>query len=106
MFDSIWMVRPGVTPVGDRRRQFVDEHQLPLRLRQEHDAAVGTHVAAVERRRHLLAANGWKCERRNRIVVMAGVALLQVGKGLASTTESYAASAHYAALANLTNTPS
>jgi len=37
---------------------------------------------------------------------MAGAALLQIGKGLASTTESYAASANYATLANLTNTPS
>jgi hypothetical protein len=33
---------------------------------------------------------------------MAGVALLEIGSGLASTTKSYAASVHYATLANFT----
>lgn len=75
-----------VAPMGDRRRQFVGDHQLPLRPSQKHDAAVGANAAALERSGDLLAANGWKCK-------------VQIGTGLASTTESYAASVSYATLA-------
>lgn len=71
--------------MGDRRRQFVGDHQLPLRQSQKHDAAVKTDAAALERSADLLAAKRWNCK-------------VQMGKGLASTTESYA-SVNYVALA-------
>ena len=57
-----------MAPVGDQPSQPRREAKLPIGCRQQQHAAVRGEAAAVERRCQLLAANGWKTERQDRIV--------------------------------------
>ena len=53
-----------IAPVGDYSGELVGDAQPPLRLRQQHDPAIGTDPSAVEGGGDRLAADGGKAERQ------------------------------------------
>ena len=61
-----------IAPVADRRGEPVGQLQAPLGRGQQHNAAVRGDPSAVEGDGDLLASNGWKRERQQRIVGHGG----------------------------------
>ena len=61
-----------IARVGDQARQPVRDPQAALGGGQQHDAAIGGDATTVEGRGDFLAADGWKQERRSRIVAHGG----------------------------------
>jgi hypothetical protein len=92
--------------VRDHSGEPIGNTQPALRLRQQHDAAIGTDPPAVKRGGDLLAADRWKAERQKVIVGHGGCGARDPGKGLALATESYAGSKPYATSATLNRPPS
>jgi len=58
--------------VAQASGQKVGQAEAAFRLAQQHQAAVQRNQATVERRRHFLAANGWKIEGKKAIVCHGG----------------------------------
>jgi hypothetical protein len=75
--------------------------ETPLGHRQKHHAPVRGQATAIEGSGHFLGVNGWKWKGRIVSLVMAGVAFAVDGDGVGFATKSYAASALYTTLANL-----
>jgi hypothetical protein len=61
-----------IARVGNQRRQPWGKSDAPLGSGQQHHAAVGGEATAIERRGDFLAADGWKGERLDRIVMHGG----------------------------------
>ena len=61
-----------VARIGNQICQPISDPQTPLGRGQQHDAAVRGDPAAVEGGSDFLAADGWKQERRGRIVGHGG----------------------------------
>jgi hypothetical protein len=62
----------GIAPVLNARRQPARQPQTPVRLPQEHQAAIRGNCTNIEVREHLLAGNGWKIEGKKAIVAHGG----------------------------------
>jgi hypothetical protein len=61
-----------VARIGDQRRQPVAQAELALGRGQQHDPAIGGQPSAIEGSRQLLAADRWKAEGLDRIVIHGG----------------------------------
>ena len=61
-----------VTRVAYGSRQLLGQLQAPFGSSQKHDPAIRGDAPTVERSRYLLASDGWKRERRQRIVGHGG----------------------------------
>jgi hypothetical protein len=61
-----------IAPVAETIGQEVGQTEAAFRLAQQHQAAVRGDQATVERRRHLLATDGWKIEGKKAIVSHGG----------------------------------
>jgi len=61
-----------ITRIGDQRCQALGNAQAPFDGGQQHDPTVEGHTTTIERRGNFLAADGWKQERRGRIVGHGG----------------------------------
>ena len=61
-----------ITPIGNQSRQTIRDPQSPLCHAQQHYPAIGGEPTAIKTSRDLLAADGWKTERENRIVGHGG----------------------------------
>src|SRR5947209_11111745 len=70
-----------ITLVGDHSGELIGDTQPALRLRQQHDAAVGTDPPAVEGGGNLLAVDDGKTERQKVIVGHGGCGARDPGKG-------------------------
>ena len=58
--------------VGDQPSKTISQADATLGGGQQHDATIGGDPAAIKGGREFLAADGWKCERRDRIVGHGG----------------------------------
>ena len=61
-----------IAPVAQAPGQMLGQAETALGLAQQQQAAVGRQQSAVETRRHLLAADGWKIEGKKGIVGHGG----------------------------------
>ena len=61
-----------VARIRNQPRQLRRDPQLPLHRAEQQDAAISGNAPAVEGGNHLLAADGWKTKRRDRIVGHGG----------------------------------
>jgi len=61
-----------IARISDQRRQALGKAQASFGGGQQHHAAIGGDATAVEGRGDFLAADGWKQERRSRIVEHGG----------------------------------
>ena len=61
-----------IAPVPQATGHKLGQAEAAFRLAQQHQAAVRGDQAAVERRRHFLATNGWKIEGKKGIVGHGG----------------------------------
>jgi len=91
----------GIAFVRDHCREPLGKAKPPLRLRQEHDAAIGTEASAVEGGGDLLRSTAGNANGNKLASVAAGVARSNLPEGSASATKSYARSKAYATSANL-----
>jgi hypothetical protein len=62
----------GIAWIGDQPREPLGDPQAPLGGCQQQNAAIRGDASAVERSSELLASDGWKAERLNRIVAHGG----------------------------------
>ena len=90
-----------VATIGKTARQSLGDAKPPFGHRQQHHPAIRGEPSAIESSCDLLARNGWKRERREIIVGHGERGARGKARGLASATESYALSTHYATLASL-----
>lgn len=77
------VTRAGLAWIMDRRGQPVGQLQATLGCGQKHDAAIRGDAAALEGGCDLLAPNGWKRERQQRIVGYGGCSSRDAVEGLA-----------------------
>ncbi len=61
-----------IAPVPEATGQKLGQTEAAFLLAQQHQAAVRGDQATVERRRHLLATDGWKIEGKKAIVGHGG----------------------------------
>jgi hypothetical protein len=85
-----------IAPVWNYLGEPLGDAEPTLRLGEQHDAAIRRDRSAIKGGSDLLALNGWKGERQQIIVGLAGVARSDPGPRLTSTTKSYARSKAYA----------
>src|SRR5260370_31934228 len=67
----------GIAVAGDHCRKPLGKATTPLRLRQQHDAAIRAEASAVKRGGDLFALYRWKRERQQIIVGGGGRGALQ-----------------------------
>ncbi len=72
-----------VTRIVDRSRKPVGQSQTPLGGGQKHNAAIRCDASAIKRSCDLLASDGWKTQRRQRIVGHGGCGSRDLVEGLA-----------------------
>jgi len=61
-----------IARVGNQRREPLGDPETTLGGREQHHAAVRREASAIKSSNELLASNGWKAERLNRIVGHGG----------------------------------
>jgi hypothetical protein len=66
--ETVHNARP-IAPLGERDGELLGHPDAPVGHGKEHDAAIRCQATAVESSCDLLARDGWKRERKNRIVV-------------------------------------
>ena len=69
---TAWLIRLESAPVLNAGRQHARQAEPPVRLPQEHQAAIRGNCTAIEVREHRLAGNGWKIEVTKAIVAHGG----------------------------------
>ena len=68
----------GIAFVGDHGRESLGKAKPPLRLRQQHDAAIRAEASAIKGGSDFLAIYRWKRERQQIIVGGGGRGTLQI----------------------------
>jgi hypothetical protein len=86
----------GVALVRDHCRKPLGEAKPPLRLRQQHDAAIRAEASAVKGGCDLLRSTAGNANGNKLSWAVAGVARSNLLQGSASATKSYARSKAYA----------
>ena len=68
----------GVARVRNQPRQLHRDPQLPLHRAEQQDAAIGGDAPTVEGSDQLLALDGWKAKRQDRIIGHGGCGSMRV----------------------------